>query len=268
MPVPPPAMPTESLHQEDVRAIVKLFSHIAIMQGDANDKKRALMQGLCDLINADYWLWNIMSFVPNEIPVAYAVLYSMPESMFTAFAATNYEFPDDQVTQQIIANCATKKHWTRNRKQLVPNTDFMKLGSYTKFLSKTDVGDSMLSLYPIHTEQSIYSNCCIHRSKSKPPFNERDCLIYHILISEVDWLHQLDLPETDREETNSLPPRLQTIFALLLEGHAPKRIAHHLEITESTVRTYIKQIYKHFSVSGRLELTKRFTHGDGNHLPS
>ncbi|QDU32703.1 transcriptional regulator NarL [Poriferisphaera corsica] len=263
-----PVQTSPSLHQKDVRAIVQLFSKIAMMQGSIQAKKRKLMQGLCDLVDADYWLWNVMRFEPNNIPIAYDVLYNMPEDIFTAFAAINYELPKDEVTQQIIHHSTSNRHWTRRRPQLVSQSLFEQSDAYKKHLYRTDLGDSLISIYPINPEQFIFSSCCIHRSKSKPSFSDRDCLINHILISEVDWLHQFELSETPNSPPAPLPPRLQTVFTLIIEGYTPKRIAHLLNLTENTVRTYIRHIYKHFKVSSRIELTKRFTHGDGNQLPS
>ncbi|QQE13960.1 response regulator transcription factor [Planctomycetota bacterium] len=226
------------------------------------------MNGLCKLLEADYWLWNIMRFQSSETPIAYDILHNMPEDMFSAFASLNYEHDEDEVTLAIIKNnAADRNHWTRKRTYLVSQDTFESSTSYTKYFSKTDLGDSLISNYPTSLENSIYSCCCVHRSRSKPAFNDRDCLIFHILISEVAWLHHFDIPNNDHRNESPLPPRLQTIFTLILEGYTPKRIALHLSITENTVRTYIKQIYKHFSVSGRIELTQRFTYGDGNHLP-
>ncbi|QDU32704.1 Bacterial regulatory protein, luxR family [Poriferisphaera corsica] len=262
---PPPIV--DQLHHQDVRTIVRLLSQIATMAGNISDKKQALMKGLCNIVDADYWIWNVMSFEVNQTPHAYSCIHNMPEDIFTAFVAGNYELPNSEINQQIAAHTATGKHWTRKRTHLVPPEIFKTTELCTKYLSQTNIGDSIISIYPIQSDPMLVSGGSIHRTTSKPCFTDRECLIYHIITSEIDWLHNLDLLNTEDPQHAQLPPRLQTVFALLMDGLTPKRIAHNLNLTENTVRTYIRQIYKHYDVSGRIELTKRFTHGDGNHLP-
>ncbi|QQE10719.1 response regulator transcription factor [Planctomycetota bacterium] len=262
-----PVQIAESLHHQDVRAIVRLLGTLSTMAGSVNDKKRALMDGLCDLIDADYWIWNVMSFEIDETPHAYSCLHNMPEDIFTAFVAGNYELPNSELNQQIALNTATGIHWTRKRTHLVPHEVFSASELCTKYLAQTNIGDSLISAYPVDTDPAIISGGSVHRLNTKPRFTDRDCLIYHVLTSEIDWLHRLELPNTEDPHHAQLAPRLQTVFALLMDGLTPKRIAHNLNLTENTVRTYIRQIYKHYDVSGRIELTKRFTHGDGNHIP-
>ncbi|WP_432799100.1 helix-turn-helix transcriptional regulator [Poriferisphaera sp. WC338] len=237
------------------------------MNSNLNEQRRALMDGLCQLVDADYWIWNVMSFEIDKTPHAFSSIHNMPEHIFTAMVAGNYELPNSEMNQQIAAHTALGKHWTRKRTHLVPHKIFENSELCTKYLSQTNIGDSIISVYPIQDEPMLVSAGSIHRANTKPKFSDRDCLIYHILTSEVDWLHTLELPNTNDPQHAQLAPRLQTIFALLMDGLTPKRIAHNLNLTENTVRTYIRQIYKHYNVSGRIELTKRFTHGDGNHTP-
>ena len=51
-----------------------------------------------------------------------------------------------------------------------------------------------------------------------------------------------------------LPPRLQTIADLLRKGMHEKEIAEQLSLSEHTIHTYTRQIYKIFGVRGRIKL--------------
>ncbi|XCB29437.1 response regulator transcription factor [Arcanobacterium hippocoleae] len=58
-----------------------------------------------------------------------------------------------------------------------------------------------------------------------------------------------------REKIESLPHYLRTVFDLLIQAMPNKNIARELEITESTVRTYITKLYSVTGCTNRGELT-------------
>ena len=51
-----------------------------------------------------------------------------------------------------------------------------------------------------------------------------------------------------------LPPRLQEIYACLLEGLTNRRIARKLDISENTVRIYVSEVLHHLGHTSRTEL--------------
>ena len=51
-----------------------------------------------------------------------------------------------------------------------------------------------------------------------------------------------------------LPPRLGRIARLVIAGHTDKQIADRTGLSFSTVRTYVRQIYRRFGVHSRVEL--------------
>jgi DNA-binding NarL/FixJ family response regulator len=55
-----------------------------------------------------------------------------------------------------------------------------------------------------------------------------------------------------------LPPRVRQTLTSLLNGASEKEIASTLRLSHHTVHVYVKQIYKHYSVSSRAELLARW----------
>ena len=47
------------LTEQDVRAMVRLVGEVATLDADQVHKRRALMQGLAKMVNADAWAWTI-----------------------------------------------------------------------------------------------------------------------------------------------------------------------------------------------------------------
>jgi DNA-binding CsgD family transcriptional regulator len=54
--------------------------------------------------------------------------------------------------------------------------------------------------------------------------------------------------------TWALPPRLAKVAGLVIDGLTDKRIAQRLGLTFSTVRTYVRQIYRRMGVHSRVGL--------------
>jgi len=54
--------------------------------------------------------------------------------------------------------------------------------------------------------------------------------------------------------TRALPPRLEKIARLVIDGLTDKQIAARVGLTFSTVRTYVRQIYRRMGVHNRVAL--------------
>ena len=55
-----------------------------------------------------------------------------------------------------------------------------------------------------------------------------------------------------------LPPRLQQVLNLLLEGKSMKEIATRLKIARNTVHVYATEVYRRFGVHGHVEPLAHF----------
>ena len=123
------------------------------------------------------------------------------------------------------------------------------------------------SVFVTHTIESspgMVSAIGLHRSFGKTAFSRRELRLAHIVLSEVRWLHDAGVPGEDGRAAARLAPRLQTVLSLLVDGQSAKQVAFNLGLSTHTVRGYVKDIYRHFDVSSRAELMRRFMVGDGH----
>ena len=111
------------------------------------------------------------------------------------------------------------------------------------------------------------SGVALFRRFDRELFTERESRIIHILLSEVPWLHDAAWPDAKREKAHELPPRLNTLLNLMLQGLSRKQIADQMGISINTLSGYAKDLYGRFRVHSQAELIRRFIEGDGGDTP-
>jgi len=106
----------------------------------------------------------------------------------------------------------------------------------------------------------------MNRKTGRPLFSEREDRIFHILLTEVPWLHEMGWPEDRCAKIPSLPTRCWLVHEMLLQSYSRPQIAAHLNLSIHTVNDYVKRIFAHLGVHSQSELIARFYCGDGRHL--
>lgn len=149
------------------------------------------------------------------------------------------------------------RHFTRTRQQVVPDDVWYKSSNVEKNRLRRGIDHFLYSIYPLD-EPGVISAIGMFRHVKRKPFNVRESRIAHILLSEVDWLHRIEMPENKGDGVPQLTPRQRTVLIMLLEGRTAKEIAKLLHISEHTVKDHTKAIYKHFQVGSQVELIGRF----------
>ena len=56
------------LEENDVRSMIRLMGDVAALPGDHGAKKAFLMQGVCQLIEADKWAWALVCDIAADRP--------------------------------------------------------------------------------------------------------------------------------------------------------------------------------------------------------
>ena len=253
----------DTLPETDVRDMVRLVGEVVASRKDHASMKRLLMDGLCRMIEADAWIWMLGRQVqPGEQPIYLSMAHG-------GFSGERYgrlleaaAHPDmARLSEAMIRDMLTKgSHVTRRRQQLADEAEFINTG-VSERLCAADIGPFILALRPI-ADRSV-STMGLYRSMDRPAFTERDTKIAHIVLSEVPWLHEEGWPEDRGATVPGLTPRLLLVLNLLLDGRSRKAIAAALALTENTVATYQKAIYRHFEVNSQAALMHRFRQGDG-----
>jgi DNA-binding CsgD family transcriptional regulator len=246
------------LQMDDVAAVIRLLGDLASFNGTLPDKRKALADGLCNLLNAQGWMWNHVRWEPGLAPVPFGMLdggWENEKQRALVFAAVINPPTDDAMLKQV-----GPFHLTRTRRQLLGDEAWFASQYHATVRAPSGLEDFLISIHPAGPPH-IYSGLGLHRSISQGYFSDRDRCIIHLILSQIRWIHQVDESPEGATEAASLSPRLRQILLLLLAGHSRKQIARGLDLSEHTVDDYMKAMHRHFRVSSRGELMARFISG-------
>lgn len=251
------------LSEQDVRSLVRLVGEVAGMQGDIQTRRKLLMQRLCDLVDADTWMWTISTgFRRGDNPMTLGFITDgLEDTELTALLEyANQTDPPPIENPRLVEALEPWKHITTRRSDILPDDVYYQSQQFKHFIKKIGIDHYIFSLFPL--ERGVLSGIGLHRRIGRPDFTDREKLLTHIIVNEIDWLHRTDLPEDVGVEAPKLSPRKRIAFAYLLMGWPRKKIAEEMGLTINTVAGYQKDIYKHFGVSSHPELIVRFLHGE------
>jgi DNA-binding CsgD family transcriptional regulator len=247
----------------DVRAIVRLLADVAVTTGGVVAQKRCLVGGLAELIQADRWMWNLTRFQGDGPAVAVSMLHNFTEQQFAKLVESNANGEMREFDDRFIELSRRTPHWAMHIDDFVSlnRSEPVAIPDIWNEMEELD-GECIFAAVTVEGEQSLMSALGMHRASHREKFTEREVRIVQTVTKEVKWLHMTSVPEEKGQASADLTPRLQSVLHLLMEGHSAKRIAFLLKLSDHTVRGYIKAIYKHFDVSSRAELMRRFMVGD------
>lgn len=263
---PPEAEAT--LLETDVRAMVRLVGEVVASRHDHAGMKRMLMAGLGELVNADAWVWCLgCEMEAGKMPVYLSMDHGGFDAVRYAGMLRAAAHPDlTWISEAMIHDMREKNSQVTRMREQFAEKDALAVAGIATHMKEADVGPFLIVMRPID-ERSV-STLGLYRREAEPPFTERECRIAHVVLSEVPWLHEQGWPEDRGATVPRLSPRRQLVLNLLLEGRSRKDVAAALSLSENTVATYQKDIYRHFGVSSHATLIHRFRHGDGGDRPS
>jgi DNA-binding CsgD family transcriptional regulator len=256
----------QQLGLADVEQIVRIVAEAGdpTLELTLPERKRLLLEGTAQLIEADVWLWSSAAPHPERpTDVVTTCLIdggwlNEQEQRLTYDALTDVEF-NAHTMVNIAADIAACRRVTKRRSEFLSDEIWEQHGGPWR---RAGLGPAMLSIYPF--SPTSFSGVGFHRRAGKPDFTERETTIVHVVLNQVDWLHRHGVNQPAAEKTFHLSPRLRQVLIYLLRGEAKKQIAAALELSEHTVGDYIKQLHKHFGVGSRAELQAYFFLGEGS----
>lgn len=259
----------ESLSAKDVRQMIHLLGRVAALEGAHQAKKRMLMDGLCQIVGADGWLWTMTRIDPEKCePISLGIMHGgLSDKQVSGWIQMNHHRsrrPPDHPA--FIAEVQKGRHFTRSRDQLVSDDVWYRHETVRKYRIDQGIDHSMHSIYPLE-EPGVFSGVGLYRFVGKPAFSSRDRRLTHIVLSEVEWLHHADFPANRGSGVEQLSHRQREVLILLLDGRRRADIANLLAISAHTVNDHIKAIYRYFDVSSQIGLIRRFKEGDGGDVP-
>lgn len=245
--------------EEDVRAIVRLLADVAVLDGTVADKKRHLMRGIAEFLEADSWEWVVTTGLQSGPDcVSVKRIHDGYDEKTAGLVVASQQDPDVPFPGMDTLLELTQKgsHFTMSRPEFAPDEKFFDTEWYHVYGQRVMRDQFIFSLFPMSAD--AFSGCGLHRRDRDRPFTERESSLFHMVIGEVAWLHHADALDKQAEQLPRLTPRQRAVVTLMLEGHDRKKIAYELELSPHTVADHMKAIYRHFGVSGRSELFLRF----------
>lgn len=252
-----------TLSESDVRVMVRLLGAVAALRGGHTEKKRILMNGLCKLVDADAWAWTLAcQYEAGQPPVYVGFMHSgFTEDQFSRYLKAVEHPASGIMTAPLINEMRERQNQVTRSIEQIDSAGRFQTFEAAPLWREAEIGTLLISMRPLDARSA--SGIGIYRKIPAGPFLARECLIVHIMLSEVPWLHEQGWPGDRGVSVPSLSPRERLVLNLLLEGHGRKQIADHLVIAENTVSGYCKVIYRHFRVQSQAELLARFFRGDG-----
>jgi len=251
------------LHEADVRNIVRLLGEVATSRGELMERKRRLMDGLCELTGADSWAWSLgCGLEAGKQPTYLSMTHGgFDEERFAKLICASGHPDMARQSAFLLGEMQRRKsHLTRRHQQFLDEKEYRASGIYP-LMCAADLGPFLASLRPIGGD--AFSTIVLYRRLGQPDFTERESRIAHIVLTEVPGLHEHGWPEDHGATVPCLAPKARLILNMLLDGRARKEIAGHLGLAESTVAGYQRDIYRHFGVNSHATLMRRFRNGDG-----
>ncbi len=255
---------TDPLCDEDVRKIVRLLGKVIASGGDIREKRHQLMDGLCQLVGANSWVWSMSEFHPDKPPSSVGLIHGGFDETRLALFLEAINHPAMEAVSRPSSRELQEKgtHLTRTRDQMDPQ-GLLDQSAAGPLWRKLDIGPLLMSLRPM--DGGGVNAIRLYRSLGATDFTRRESKIVHIVLSEIPWLHFQSFPDPPSQEIAKLYPRHRTVLNCLCEGWSRKKVAGHLGLSIHTVHSYSKFVFKHFGVHSQAELIARFTKGDGGH---
>jgi DNA-binding CsgD family transcriptional regulator len=243
----------------DFRVITSLLSKIAILSDSLDQKRRMLITGLAELVEADGWIWTTGRVDPvSQSPMQTNMLFGgLTDHQLAALLDSPSDTKNPSPCDRPLAALVAKgSHFVRTRQQLIDDeTWYVNANTKTYFLDH-GIDHHMYAITPF--KEPGFSGIGFFRHTERPPFSEQQRQVVHMVTSEVQWLSENTLPEEHGTAVEQLTPRLRSVLPLLLDGCLCKEIAKLLHLSPHTIKGYIRDIYRHFDVNTQIGLIRHF----------
>lgn len=228
--------------QNDFVEIIRLLGLIGDPnEEDLTERRRLLARGLAGLVGADNFSWSIGVMFPDQRRVTISA------------TIVEGDWGDSQketlngiigIEQSGVADISSAGQMQNSQDRIV---------SGFRTLKQREI------MYCLRWLGATGFSClALHRPSDKPPFGERDRFLIHVVLQNIDWIHDA-CPQVDvGEKPLRLTYRQREVLLQLLQGRSRKSIAASLGLSEYTIVEYMSQIYRRFNARNRGELLSFF----------
>jgi DNA-binding CsgD family transcriptional regulator len=253
-------MMMDAIPTQDVRDIIHLLGQIAVQEGNLPSKRRLLVDGLGELVQADYWFWiQFKDDLKGDKPMPFSLVDGGPASaarrtkLAEGVTTPAAEFLNARLRQ------GSDRHITRRRVDVVDDKLWLSSEVQQQYFEPAGFGEFLSSIYPLGN--NYFSSLFFVRGLGQPAFTSREVCIVHLITEEIDWLHRQGIDVPAGEQIPELSPRQKQVMFRVMAGDSEKQMAEALSLSTHTVHDHLKQIYRRFSVNSRTELLAKFFGG-------
>lgn len=234
------------LDEADVRRMVRLLGQVIATPGGISEKRRVLMNGLCEIVCAPTWVWR-QSNLHNK---------STAEIENGVWSEKNAARPRESGNsrERVVPEIVSCPEVQESHRSIELSPTFAE-GQ----LDGSKGGPKLTSVQ--FTSDHAASTIEICRNFGQPAFTEGETRIARLILDGVPWLHLQMLPHS--QTFPQLSPRQREVLELLCDGWSRKQIAGHLDLSINTVYGYTKAIFQRFKIHSQAELIARFTQAAG-----
>ena len=153
--------------------MVRLLGNVIAAPGDINAKRRVLMDGLCEMIQATVWVWCMCEFDPDKQPSFIGLIHSgFSEERFARYLEAMNHPAMLLVTQPSSIELQAKDtQLTRTLRQIDPEFRLENSPAFPLW-EKANIGANMTSVRPMTGGGN--SGIGIYRDRGLPHFNPRE----------------------------------------------------------------------------------------------
>jgi DNA-binding CsgD family transcriptional regulator len=245
---------------QDIREIVRLLGEVAALSGELPVKRRALMDGLAKLVDADFWGWfHLRDQEEGNAPFSFMILLGGWDSEQQIMKFGEATTSDAAKPFNAKMRRDVEVHRTRRREDMFSDAEWSSLEMVRLHWEPAGLGESLSTIYPLGDK--VYSSVVFLRRLGRPGFSPRDVCIAHLVTHEIDWLHREGTNVPAAAHVNDLSHRQRQVMFQVLSGDSVKQVARKLSMSAFTVNDHLKQIYRRFGVNSRGELLAQFLAG-------
>ncbi|MGC1479962.1 MAG: helix-turn-helix transcriptional regulator [Chthoniobacterales bacterium] len=222
------------------------------------DRKRYLLDGMAQLVSADYVAWVLAAATdPGKKPVyvGFETRGISAEQMPKFLRIQAHPALAEYSQPLLVELSATGQQVTANVQDIFDYAEF-ESSEWGKMWADADIAPRCIIHRPLANGGVSGIGC--YRRLGRPLFTECERLIVHLLLTEIPWLHEMGWPGDLGAKVPDLPPQGWLVHEMLLQGFDRSRIAAELGISRHTSDSYVKQVFRHLGVQSQPELMARF----------
>lgn len=243
----------------DLSEVVRLLGEIAVLGDDYLSKKKFLMSGLCQLVEADSWVWALGRWSDDQTAPAYSGFlhggFSYGE--FGYLLATIEHKDNEDLCAEWVAEVSRGDRVVTLTMDELDTEGLIDQSELKGLIAHAGIGDAIIS--GVASSGWAMSSFGFYRARGKVKFTERDKGVVDLVLSGVSWLHSTGWEKMADVEGVRLYPQYTKVLNFLLAGLGKKEIAQEMGLAESTILTYMREVYRHYDVSSQALLIRKLS---------